>query len=250
MFLFYRLLLAHFITDFPFQTKEIFELKMKSIWGGVLHSLIFLFTSCLLAYPYLVNPFILFFLFGLTILHYLIDYAKLKSGLNNIWIFLADQAIHIFVISLVLFLPSAQIPRFLAPGIIGNFYNNTTLILALIQLIIGTYGGSFIIYYLKRDFVDERALYRRDIDGMIERLIIMLLFILNGPLFFLIPVVSAIRIIFYLLIIARLKELRGIIIRAEPSISYQRVKLKSNIIIDLAVSPLFAVIIGIIFKSF
>ena len=34
MFLFYRLLLAHIIADFPSQTNQIFRVKYNTEWGG------------------------------------------------------------------------------------------------------------------------------------------------------------------------------------------------------------------------
>jgi len=53
MSLFYRLLLAHIIADFPLQTKQIFNIKMNTEWGVLLHSLIVLIFSVLLTFPYL-----------------------------------------------------------------------------------------------------------------------------------------------------------------------------------------------------
>ena len=53
MIIFWRLVLAHFLTDFTFQTNKIAEWKRKSIYGVLFHSFVFLLFSSILTWKYL-----------------------------------------------------------------------------------------------------------------------------------------------------------------------------------------------------
>jgi|GEM_PF-370363 len=253
MFLFLRLLLAHFIADFPLQTKKIFELKEKTFWGSVLHAFVFFLLSILFCLPYIIKPKILGFIIALSILHALIDYSKLKitekTDTDNLFSFLLDQALHIGLLTLVFFVPQAGELKNVDLGWLGSLYNNNAVFVYLTGLTASTYGSSFVLYYIKTTFIDKQIFYRRDKDGMIERGIVFSLLLLPWQLFLLIPVIVGIRILYYLNFTSHFKEWVDIIKRIEPSVEYQKVKLKSYLTVDLVGSPVLAVLIGIFLKN-
>ena len=102
MFLFYRLLLAHIIADFPLQTSQIFKVKMNTEWGVLVHTLIVLIFSIFFAFPYLEDPNFIIILWAIFLSHTVIDKIKLdyskKNDNQDIKIFLLDQFLHISII--------------------------------------------------------------------------------------------------------------------------------------------------------
>lgn len=254
MFLFLRLLLAHFIADFPFQTGKIFDLKTRNFLGTILHSFIFFVLALLFSVPYLNEFSVWITILGLSVSHCIIDWLKLKiteaTDTNNIFAFLLDQAAHIFLITTVLLIPAGKIPILLPASWFGNIYNDDKFIIYLIGLILSTYGASFILYYIKATFIDRKIQYKRDWDGMLERGTVTLLFLLGPKLILITPFVVAARILYYLSVSGHLKNWLDITRRIEPSVEYQKVKLKGYLSVDLAGSPLLAIIIGMILRTF
>ncbi|MCX5702916.1 MAG: DUF3307 domain-containing protein [Candidatus Omnitrophica bacterium] len=53
MFLFLRLVLGHFIGDFILQTNKIYELKHRSLRGGLPHALFITASYIAVSWPYL-----------------------------------------------------------------------------------------------------------------------------------------------------------------------------------------------------
>ncbi|GAB4113512.1 MAG: hypothetical protein Kow00103_05630 [Candidatus Caldatribacteriota bacterium] len=102
MSLFYRLLLAHIIADFPLQTKQIFHIKMNTEWGVFLHTLIVLIFSVFLTFPYLEEFSYILILMIILITHTIIDKIKLEYSKKNndqpIGVFLFDQILHLGII--------------------------------------------------------------------------------------------------------------------------------------------------------
>jgi hypothetical protein len=108
-------------------------------------------------------------------------------------------------------------------------------------LAISAFGGSFLIHYLTNFLLEEKARFAFDWDGVIERGLITYL-IASQTLLFLIPVVVALKIL------ARLAGLSGRLFKTnEPGVVSQKVKLKSELALELIVSPAFAILVGIVF---
>lgn len=84
MSLFYRLLLAHIIADFPLQTKQIFNIKMNTEWGVILHTIIVLIFSILFTFPYLEDPKYIMILSIIFLSHTIIDKIKLEYSKKQI----------------------------------------------------------------------------------------------------------------------------------------------------------------------
>lgn len=102
-------------------------------------------------------------------------------------------------------------------------------------LAIAAFGGSFLIYYLTNFLLEEKAKFSFDWDGVAERALIAYLVMTPGWLY-------AIPFVVLAKIAARLLSLRYL-----PEISAQRVKLKSELALELFLSPLFAVVVGLVF---
>src|SRR5680860_519250 len=107
MFLFYRLLLAHIIADFPLQTSQIFKIKMNTQWGVIFHTLIVLIFSILFTFPYLQDPKVIIILLVIFLSHTVIDKLKMeyskKAKIQSTRILLLDQVLHITIIALLTF---------------------------------------------------------------------------------------------------------------------------------------------------
>ena len=107
MHLFYRLLLAHVVADFPLQTSQIFKVKTNTEWGVLVHTLIVLIFSILFVFPYLEDPKVIIMLWLIFLSHTMIDKLKMeyskKVKKESIKILLLDQALHIVIILVLTF---------------------------------------------------------------------------------------------------------------------------------------------------
>lgn len=208
MFLFYRLLLAHLLADFPLQFTRLFKLKVSRSWGTVFHGGIFTLLALIFAYPYLTHNAAWVFILLLGISHIFSDRAKLsitrRFKIDNLWLFLLDQGLHIGLIGLlaatspgrlILSWPLANFPSFLT-----QVYNDpqSKVIIYIIVYLIATFGGTFLIYYLKKTFfikqLGEVTISGQEkYCGILERFLILSLFVLPGYFYFLTPVVLVAR---------------------------------------------------------
>jgi hypothetical protein len=86
------LVLAHLIADFPLQTNKIFEIKQKGGVGILPHVFIhFIVTALLIQNPWQQLPLLL----SLGVIHYLIDWYKIKTTVCcTMQGFLTDQLAH------------------------------------------------------------------------------------------------------------------------------------------------------------
>ncbi len=158
MNLFWLLLLAHFIADFPLQSDKIFALKSKYKWGLLPHIFISLITNMIVAFPYLEFASFrkaILFLFGV---HFVLDWLKLeftrKLLSDSVFVFLIDQMLHVFFIWLACYhLFEVPLPR-IESSFIAEYYLNRKLIITLTGLVFSMFGGGVIIYYVKK-FVQQ-----------------------------------------------------------------------------------------------
>jgi len=160
MFLFYRLLLAHIIADFPLQTKQIFKVKMNTEWGVILHTIIVLIFSIFFTFPYLENPKVMAMLLIIFLSHTVIDKIKLKhskkTNTHNLKIFLTDQVLHLSIITILTFkftervlLTSPFDNVFLSYLI--DLYNNDILIISIIGYILSIFFIPILLIYIKEE---------------------------------------------------------------------------------------------------
>ena len=160
MHLFYRLLLAHIIADFPLQTNQIFKVKTNTEWGVLIHTLIVLLFSILFAFPYLENLKVLIILLILFLSHTVIDKLKMeyskKTKNQSMRILLLDQALHIAIIAVLTFnftesylLSSPFNGAFLKYLI--DIYNNDIFIISLIGYITSVFFIPILLMYIREE---------------------------------------------------------------------------------------------------
>ena len=126
MGIFWRLILAHLLADFTFQTDFIAKWKRKNIFGGLAHSFIFFVCASALCFGQLGQPWLLFgryfhincwaVLGVLSFFHFLEDEWRVRTirklvSADSFFFFLLDQCIHIALI-FVFFPPQTyQLPE-------------------------------------------------------------------------------------------------------------------------------------------
>lgn len=198
MFIYFRLLLAHFIGDFPLQLNPVFNLKQKSLLGGIPHALIIVICSLLLLWPYLDQPATWCFCFFVGCVHLLQDWIKLRCSAPRLsfWTYIADQLSHAGILALVFF---TDLPGFPQPTDSDNLflqiYLNDGLILYFIALILVTYNGFYMIRNFKDSFFlkpEQHTIFEKWY-GMLERALIVTCFLLAGGALYLLPAMLLIR---------------------------------------------------------
>ena len=186
MVIFWRLVLAHFLSDFTLQTNKVADWKRKSGVGMLIHVFTHPVMSYALAWPYLSMPWVqtrFFSLNGwicvaiLTFLHWLEDEWRIWSiretgSPDNTAFLLWDQVVHLTMI--LAFAPTragTQVDTWLPP------------ILCLVLL---TNFVSVLIYFLENDlWGSSQVLEEKKYRYIGERVIGASLFLLPGPLFLL-----------------------------------------------------------------
>jgi len=160
MFLFYRLILAHIIADFPMQTNQIFKVKMNTQWGVILHTLIVLIFSVLFAFPYLEDTKVIIIIIIIFLSHTVIDKLKMeyskKTENQSIRILLLDQVLHIAIIAVLTFnftesylLSSPFNSAFL--NYLIDIYNSDIFIISLIGYIASVFFIPILLMYIKEE---------------------------------------------------------------------------------------------------
>lgn len=200
MFLFWRLLLAHFIADFPIQTNKIYFLKTKYPWGSFLHSGIFVIVAALLLWPLWYRPDLWLFLLFLFVSHGLQDLLKIiynrKNSRDTIWLFLLDQVLHIAFISTVFLLPVSLMKYTVNQGSWYYWYSLDKPVIYLTFLVGIGFGGSILIPYVEKLV---KKLPQVEIPpkfkyyGVLERILVITLVSVPGYWYIFTPVVFLVR---------------------------------------------------------
>jgi hypothetical protein len=110
-------------------------------------------------------------------------------------------------------------------------------------LAIAAFGGSFLIYYLTNFLLQEKAKFAFDWDGVIERAAVAYL-VMTPKFIFLVPVVILIKIAARLIALGFFSATPK---SDEPGVISQKVTLKAELALELFLSPVFAILVGIIF---
>lgn len=192
MFLFLRLLLAHFIADFPFQTTAVYIIKVRGKHGLWLHTSIIFVMSVLFVYPYWSYPSMWVYLLGSTLIHHASDAVKLvlnKRGSHRNYLlrYVGDQVVHIATAASVLLLPISGLRiEGGGPEFWTAFYNSDFWVLYGSLIILATYFATYFIEALKKSYYPERFQEilpeEYKIYGIIERACLFNLAFL-GPIF-------------------------------------------------------------------
>ncbi|MFC1682866.1 DUF3307 domain-containing protein [Candidatus Zixiibacteriota bacterium] len=197
MVLFWRLLLAHLIADFPLQTDAVFAVKKGRAWGVMLHSTLFWLTAILLAKPFLHIWAVWGGLVLLWLSHSVIDKAKLalvSSGRkDHLVYFLLDQLLHIGAVALVcLFLN--RIPQ------VSAIAASVLSIKIGIAYVVSVWVSPLLCFYTRTAFSSQKVDFQRQqsvcwrVIGSAERLLITAVAAAGGRLFIILPLVFFPRI--------------------------------------------------------
>lgn len=202
MFLFIRLLLAHFLGDFPLQFDRIYKLKHTGLRGCVPHALMIFLCGIVMSWPYLHVPAVWLFLVFMTATHLVQDSVKINFTTAKFifWTYLLDQLFHAGTIA-VIFLTDLRNLR--APAdqsnILVRLYSNNAILIYFIALIAATYNGHFLIRCFKDNFVKNANpcdVYEKWF-GMTERALIVSFFFIRMPLWAILPLSLALRPLTY-----------------------------------------------------
>jgi len=234
VFLFLKLILAHLIADFILQFEEIYQLKVRSFLGQLLHVLIHGLVSLILLYPYLNKSSIWLFTAALVLIHLTQDLIKYhftkKTPANTFVYFMTDQACHLGVLSAIFLLPvSREIRGFSCCTLIDSIYRNDLWTLLAIFFITLTFAGSYVLNAFSKSYLKDRSpLYLISSPEMahaiLERsLIAWIFFSSDSPWRFLvIPCAGLLRIPFKLLR-ERMAFLLSLIYALLVSMFFQRI---------------------------
>jgi len=162
--LFYRLLLAHLVADFPLQTNQIFKVKTNTEWGVLIHTLIVLIFSILFTFPYLEDPKVIIILLVIFLSHTVIDKLKMeyskKTKNQSMKILLLDQVLHIAIIAILTFnftesylLSSPFNSVFL--NYLIDVYNNDIFIISLIGYIASVFFIPILLMHIGEEDIPD-----------------------------------------------------------------------------------------------
>jgi len=194
MFIFYRLLLAHVIADFPLQFTSIYRFKIKSPSGPFLHSALFSLLAIPLVWPYWNLTRMWEFIFFLWLIHGIQDWLKVvifeKYRMDNLWVFLLDQTLHVGFLAMLFPFGLAKLtaPEALSKAV--SLYNDNNVVIYVIAFISIGFGGGVLISYVKNLFYSSGEVDltspQRYIQ-VVERMLIMGLMLLRGYYYLAIP---------------------------------------------------------------
>ena len=151
--IFLWLVVGFLVADYPLQLNLVFKIRYKYRFGGLLHVGIHFLAALLFVVPYLAHWQMWALIAATIFIHYFVDTVNKK----NIFMFFADQAVHIGLIAGVAFL-GRNLEPFKLPDVAAVWYFNRAVALYAIGYVAATFAGTIIIYFIKMTF-------RRDYNG-------------------------------------------------------------------------------------
>ncbi|MFP4459205.1 MAG: DUF3307 domain-containing protein [Candidatus Zixiibacteriota bacterium] len=150
MSLFWRLLAAHFLIDFTLQTGWFLRNKDKA-YAIALHSFLFVIAGIFFVYPLLLaDATIVVTVLGLGIWHFIVDFIKSQIARekgSDLYLFLADQFIHIFSIWMInLLLYYHKFP------LESKYYPSIAM------AIFAIWGVPILIFLIKKKFIEKQTI--------------------------------------------------------------------------------------------
>lgn len=187
---FLKLLLAHLITDFGFQTEYFVERKKTSNWWLLIHTVVFVGLSLLLFAPTIGKSHILVGIIALGAAHYLIDWIKTKYFSDRMTAFLLDQSAHIFLIGSVAVIVDKRVsfPAIFSKAL--QLLDSPRILIFLTSLVLATLVGSVLVGKMIQPFIEQidsiekeekpGMKYAGTYIGILERLLILILILTNN----------------------------------------------------------------------
>lgn len=193
MFLFLRLLLAHFLGDTLFQPDEVYAIKTKGFRGTVIHTAIILLTLILFSLPYLKYGGTWLVLAAAGITHLVQDELKIRrfSGKKlNFIVFMLDQIFHIVFLSLIFLFKFAYTAPARQEGIY-KLYNNNSLVIIAIGYVVIVFLAAYLWESFKSAYFKNPGIFNPYFIkyGMFERFIIVSAVLFSFLPFLAIPVI-------------------------------------------------------------
>jgi len=196
-----RLIIAHLLADFVFQTDAIVKGKKNKGLGSVNFYLHLLFVG-ILNYVLLAQWTNWYAPLILLIIHGIIDLAKIKLNKDNAWVYMGDQLLHILSIVVVWFLLTENsLVNLINQSIEYYSWSNKYLTICIVYILISLPSGVLIGYLTKKwqeDLAtngDESLKSAGKWIGMIERFLILSFILINQwtPIGFLLAAKSVFR---------------------------------------------------------
>lgn len=193
--------MAHVIADFPLQFTGIYRLKTEYHLGSLLHSGVFSFLSLLLLWPYWNLARIWEFVLFLWMIHGIQDGLKVrifeKYHIDNIWIFLIDQTLHIGFLGMLFSFGLGRLTPPEALSRVVSLYNDNNVVVYGIAFVSGGFGGGILASYIKTLFYGPGKVGStspKKYGQVLERVLIMGLMLLKGYYYLAVPGVWMIHI--------------------------------------------------------
>jgi len=191
--LIFILLIAHFISDFTFQTADLAEKKIKSFRYLVIHTLIYAGIFSIAIFPFVRFRRAIFFYLTIVLSHFFVDWIRKtveNRNFNNKTVrfvsFIMDQALHISNLVFCYFLFDLNTAVNIVYSNIQNWpYFNKLIVCTLIFVIIWDPAAVFIkklfAYIFDADIYANEANDQQigRVIGKLERLIISVLVLCN-----------------------------------------------------------------------
>ncbi len=142
--------MAHLVGDFLLQPSSLVKKKKYSIWMMALHSLINGATAYLIltSWRAWLVPLVI------SLSHFLVDFTKSRFKKDSLWLFLADQTLHLTIILLL-------VVFYLLPNSILSYWFKMQpevalpVMVILSSLILLTFAGGLFIGYCVRPFQEQ-----------------------------------------------------------------------------------------------
>lgn len=195
-----RLILAHLLADFVFQTNSMVKGKKE---GGPISSqfLLHLVIVAVLTYILLADWFNWWAPISIGLVHGLIDWIKIRINKDTVAVYIADQLAHLVsIIFLWLLLTHQSLGEIIS---LIAFEWNSNIQLIVIAYIVVTLPSGILIGYLTQSWQEQLSKKKKDESlkdagkwiGIIERLLILTFILLNQwqPIGFLLAAKSVFR---------------------------------------------------------
>ncbi len=158
--------LAHFLSDYPFQSGKLVKLKQKRFLGVFLHTGIHLITMLVLLFPLLYIREVQYGIAFIYVTHNIIDQIKVSldkaNPKNARFLYFLDQFVHWTIIYFTVRYIGEVNPELSGQAL--ALYTNNTLFLYILLMVISTY-----FYDVSRYFVmlKMNKPFKRDYKTMI-----------------------------------------------------------------------------------
>lgn len=154
--IFWKILLAHVLTDFIFQPDQLAENKEK-VTVILVHGLIFFLLSIVLLLPAISYQVILALVL-LALFYGFVDYFKnliQKHTGKDLWLyFIGDQALHVLAIGVVVFFLD-RVSFHAGIDVLSTYWSKPPIFLFVSLFVLTVFGGGFFTEILCKGFLES-----------------------------------------------------------------------------------------------